>query len=160
MPSQIPTSTPIQPAADFGTRTPAGCVSACTIRCLASLLALSGFGLQLTYLVNDIRRLLGLMAPSRRKLSRELMKDPLMRLLDMPLAVPALFALQLVAAWAIGQGWGLVWLWSPHVVQNNASWVGSSIPSATGVRDAGAQRGRSAHQCPLVGLADLGRFVP
>lgn len=101
----------------FGVHHPLPCI----------LFALSGFGLQLTYLVNDIRRLLGLMAPSWRKLSRDLMKEPLMRLLDMPLVVPALFAFQLIAAWAIGQGWGLLWLWALHVVQNNTSWVINSI---------------------------------
>lgn len=101
----------------FGVHHPLPCI----------LFALSGFGLQVTYLVNDVRRLLGLLKPEWRKLSRDLMKEPLMRFLDMPLVIPALFAAQLGAAWAIGEWWGVLWLWSLHVVQNNASWVINSI---------------------------------
>lgn len=114
----------------FGVHHPVPCV----------LFALSGFGLQLTYLVNDLRRLFGQMQPTWRKLSRDLVKEPLMLALDTPLVIPALFALQVAVAWAIGQWWGIAWLWSLHLVQNNASWVVNSIchRPAFGTQAAGA----------------------
>jgi len=107
------------------------------------LFALSGFGLQFTYLVNDIRRLLGHLKPAWRAMCRDLMKERLMVVLDTPLVIPALFGLQLWAAWAIGQWWGVLWLWSLHVVQNNISWVINSAchhPAfGTRVHDAGSR---------------------
>ncbi len=91
-------------------------------------LALSGFGLQLRYLLNDVQRLQGKLEPKWQKMCRrDLMKEPFMRFLDTPLVIPALFALQVTAAWLIGGWWGIVWLWAMHVVQNNTSWVINSI---------------------------------
>ena len=105
------------------------------------LFALSGFGLQLVYLVNGVRQLLGHLKPSWRAMSRDLMKERLMVVLDMPLVIPALFGLQIWAAYAVGQWWGVLWLWALHVVQNNISWVINSIchhPAfGTQVHDAG-----------------------
>ena len=91
------------------------------------LFALSGFGLQLTYLVNDFQRLLGLLKPAWRSMSRDLMNERLMLALDTPLVISALFGLELWAAWAIGQWRGVLWLWSLHLVQNNISWMVNSI---------------------------------
>lgn len=101
----------------FGLRRPLPCM----------LLALSGFGLQGVYLVRDLRRLAGRLDPKWRALSRDLMKEPLIAVLDRPLVIPALFTLQLSVAWAMGGGWGLLWLWSLHVVLNNLSWVINSV---------------------------------
>ncbi|MEO0974166.1 MAG: acyl-CoA desaturase [Pseudomonadota bacterium] len=92
------------------------------------LLALSGFALQVRYLLNDIQRLRGQLKPDWQKMCRrDLMKEPFMRFLDTPLVIPSLFALQVVAAWLIAGWWGLLWLWAMHVVQNNTSWVINSI---------------------------------
>lgn len=94
---------------------------------LSILYSISGFGLQLTYLYNDIKRLLGKQDPFWLKLTRDLKRERFMRFLDAPLVIPALFALQVIVAWSIGQWWGILWLWALHVVQNNTSWVINSI---------------------------------
>jgi len=94
---------------------------------LAILLAVSGFGLQIRYLLTDLQRITGKTLPFWRKTCRDLMREPLMRTLDIPLVIPGLFALQVAVAWWIGEWWGIAWLWAMHVVQNNASWVVNSI---------------------------------
>jgi len=101
----------------FGTRRALPCV----------LFAISGFGLQLRYLITDIRRFLGLQDAPWRAMSRDLGRERLMRLLDVPMVIPALFGLQVAAAWSIGGAWGLLWLWALHVVQTNVSWSINSV---------------------------------
>jgi len=122
----------------FGIRHPLPCM----------FLAVSGFGLQILFLIYDIQRLLGRLKPSWRGTARDLMKERFMVLLDTPLVIPALFALQLWAAWSIGQWWGILWLWALHVVQNNASWVVNSFCHLPSV---------GSH---VEGVGDLSRDVP
>lgn len=100
------------------------------------LFALSGFGQQGAILVHDLRRLLGRNPPIWRTYTRDLNDDPLMMLLDTPLVLPALFAAQLVVAWLVGGAWGLVWLWSLHLVLTNGSWAVNSFGHTTAFGEA------------------------
>jgi stearoyl-CoA desaturase (delta-9 desaturase) len=93
---------------------------------VCALFALSGFGLQLRFFVYDIRRMLGSNPPVWRTMTRDLEKERLMRVLDVPLVMTACFALQVAAAWLIGGVWGLAWLWFAHLVLNNATWIVNS----------------------------------
>ncbi len=99
-----------------GTRNPALCV----------LFALSGFGLHVRFAVLDVLRLAGKHAPIWRTMTRDLEKERLMRILDLPLAMTACFAAQLAIAWLIGGWWGIAWLWFVHVFLNNATWIVNS----------------------------------
>jgi fatty-acid desaturase len=99
-----------------GTRNPLLCV----------VFALSGFGLQLRFFVVDLLRLFGRRPPIWRAMTRDLDKERLMRWLDLPLVMSACFAVQLAAAWMIGGGWGIAWLWLLHLVLNNATWIVNS----------------------------------
>ena len=99
-----------------GTRHPVLCI----------LFALSGFGLQIRFFVVDLLRLAGKRPPIWRTLTRDLEKERFMRLLDVPLVMSACFAAQLAAAWIIGGGWGIAWLWFVHVFVNNATWIVNS----------------------------------
>lgn len=94
---------------------------------VSALLTVSGFGLQLRYLVTDIQRVRGKVDPVWHKTCRDLLNEPFMRFLDKPFVIPALFALQVALAWWIGAWWGILWLWAMHVVQNNMSWVVNSF---------------------------------
>jgi stearoyl-CoA desaturase (delta-9 desaturase) len=99
-----------------------------TRRALPSILfALSGFGQQLVVVVHDVRRLLGRNPPEWRSLCPDLVDDPLIRALDAPFAVTGLFALQVGAAWWIGGGTGLLWLWLLHLALTNGSWAVNSV---------------------------------
>jgi stearoyl-CoA desaturase (delta-9 desaturase) len=93
----------------------------------AALFAFSGFGQQAAILWMDLKRLAGRNPPVWRGICTDLMEDPLMRALDVPLVMPALFAAQLAAAWLVGGGWGVLWLWSLHLVLTNTSWGVNSI---------------------------------
>jgi fatty-acid desaturase len=91
------------------------------------LFALSGFGQQAVLLVHDVRRVLGRNPPTWRELTPDLVDDPLCKLLDVPFVMPALFGVQLAAAWAIGGPWGLLWLWTQHLALTNGSWAVNSV---------------------------------
>ncbi len=93
---------------------------------LCFLFALSGFGLQVRFFVVDVLRIAGKNPPIWRTMTRDLDKDRLMRLLDVPLVMSACFAVQVAAAWWIGRWEGIVWLWFVHVVLNNATWIVNS----------------------------------
>lgn len=101
----------------IGTRNPA----------LAALFALTGFGQQAVILVHDVQRLLGLRQADWVSLCPDLKQERLMRLLDVPLVMPALFGAQLALAWLVGGWWGLLWLWSVHVFLTNTSWSVNSV---------------------------------
>ncbi len=97
------------------------------------LFALSGFGLQVRFLVCDVRRMFGNYPPVWRTMTRDLEKERLMRVLDIPLVMTACFAIQVAAAWLIGGIWGLAWLWCAHLVLNNATWIVNSACHWPGV---------------------------
>jgi fatty-acid desaturase len=94
---------------------------------IAILFALSGFGQQAVLLWHDVRRVMGKNPPEWRSFCPDLMKEPLMRWLDAPFVMPALFSLQLAAAWAVGGWWGILWLWAMHVTLTNGSWSVNSV---------------------------------
>lgn len=94
---------------------------------IAIAFALSGFGQQATIVWHDVKRVAGRNPPEWRSLCPDLMKEPLLRALDAPGVMPALFAVQLGAAWAIGGWWGLLWLWVLHLWLTNTSWAINSI---------------------------------
>jgi stearoyl-CoA desaturase (delta-9 desaturase) len=91
-----------------------------------ALFALSGFGLQMRFLIVDVRRLFGKVPPIWRAMARDLEKERFMRLLDVPLVMSACFAAQLAIAWLVGGGWGIAWLWFVHLFVNNATWIVNS----------------------------------
>jgi sn-1 stearoyl-lipid 9-desaturase len=95
-------------------------------RALCVLFALSGFGLQLRFLIVDVGRLFGAHPPVWRTMTRDLEKEPFMRLLDVPLVMSACFATQVAIAWLIGGWWGIAWLWFVHLFLNNATWIVNS----------------------------------
>lgn len=97
------------------------------------LFALSGFGLHVRFFVYDVRRMLGSYPPVWRAMTRDLEKERLMRILDIPLVMTACFAIQVAAAWLIGGAWGLAWLWFAHLVLNNATWIVNSACHWPGV---------------------------
>jgi stearoyl-CoA desaturase (delta-9 desaturase) len=100
----------------FGARNPIVCI----------LFALSGFGLQVRFLVADVLRIAGKYPPVWRTMTRDLEKERLMRLLDVPLVMTACFALEVAAAWWIGRWEGIVWLWFVHFFVNNGTWLVNS----------------------------------
>ncbi len=91
------------------------------------LFAISGFGQQLVILVHDVQRLLGVREADWVSLCPDLKKERLMRVLDVPLVMPALFALQVALAWLVAGPWGIAWLWAVHVFLTNTSWAVNSI---------------------------------
>lgn len=107
----------------IGVRNPLVCI----------VFAASGFGLQLRFLVYDVRRLLGRYPPVWRTITRDLEKERFMRWLDVPLVMTACFAVQVAVAWSIGGWWGIAWLWCVHVVLNNATWIVNSACHWPGV---------------------------
>lgn len=94
---------------------------------LCILFALSGFGQQVAIVAHDLRRVMGRNPPAWLQLTGDLEKERLMRVLDTPGVMPLLFALQLAAAWAVGGGWGILWLWAVHVWLTNSSWAVNSL---------------------------------
>jgi len=88
---------------------------------------LAGFGQQATILVHDIKRVLGRNPPTWLQLCPDLKKERLMRALDVPFVISALFAAQLALAWLIGGWWGILWLWALHLALTNGSWAVNSI---------------------------------
>jgi fatty-acid desaturase len=109
----------------------------------AMAFALSGFGLQVRFLVTDLLRLFGRYPPVWRKMTKDLQKEWFMRFLDTPLVMTGFFALQLAAAWWLGRWWGIGWLWAMHLLLNNGTWLVNSVchwpdvgtaPEATGDR--------------------------
>lgn len=94
---------------------------------LAALFALSGFGQQAAILVHDLQRLVGLRQASWLALCPDLRQERLMRLLDTPLVMPALFATQLALAWWAAGGIGILWLWCVHLFLTNSSWSVNSV---------------------------------
>ena len=104
-------------------------------RALCVALALSGFGLHVRFFVADVLRVMGKYPPVWRTMTRDLDKDRLMRLLDVPFVMSAFFALQVAAAWWIGRWHGILWLWLVHVVLNNATWIVNSACHWPGLGD-------------------------
>jgi stearoyl-CoA desaturase (delta-9 desaturase) len=102
---------------------------------LCFLFAISGFGLQVRFLVVDVLRLFGKYPSVWRTMTRDLAKDRLMRFLDVPLVMSAFFALQLAAAWSIGRWEGILWLWFVHTFVNNATWIVNSACHWPGLGD-------------------------
>ena len=103
---------------------------------LAVLFALSGFGLQVRFFVTDVLRLAGKHPPVWRKMTKDLLKEPFMRFLDVPLVMTGFFVLQLAAAWSIGGWWGIGWLWAMHLLLNNGTWLVNSVCHWPGVGSA------------------------
>lgn len=99
----------------------------------AILFALSGVGLQVRFLLVDIKRALGKQDPVWRKLTRDLGKERFMRILDTPFVIPAMFAAQIATCWLVGGWWGIVWLWAAHFILNNATWIVNSACHWPGV---------------------------
>ena len=93
----------------------------------AILFALSGFGQQAVILGHDLRRLLGLQGADWVSLCPDLRQERLMRVLDTPLVMPAIFAAQLTLAWLVGGPWGLLWLYLLHLFLTNTSWSVNSV---------------------------------
>jgi fatty-acid desaturase len=91
------------------------------------LFALSGFGQQAMILWHDLRRLGGTNPPTWRSVCNDLMRERLLRFLDIPMVMPALFAMQLWAAWHLGGVVALFGLWAAHLFLTNASWAVNSI---------------------------------
>jgi stearoyl-CoA desaturase (delta-9 desaturase) len=97
--------------------------------------ALSGFGMQVRFLVTDLALLAGRRERWWLSLMRDLQKERFMRFLDTPLVIPALFALQVAAAWALG-GWsGIAWLWATHFLSTNITWIVNSACHWPGLGD-------------------------
>ncbi len=93
----------------------------------AILFAVSGFGQQVVIARNDLRRLLGRSPPAWRALCPDLMKEPLMRALDIPGVIPALFLAQVAIAGGLWGWTGIGGLWLAHVWLTNSSWAVNSI---------------------------------
>jgi len=94
---------------------------------LAIPFALSGFGQQGALFVHDVKRALGLKPPTWRQLCPDLMKEPLMRALEVPFVTFAMFLAQLALAWFVGGWWGILWLWAMHLTLTNGSWAVNSV---------------------------------
>jgi len=92
-----------------------------------ALFALSGFGQQVLIVIHDLLRIIGRNPPTWREVCADLMKERLMRFLDLPLVIPALFAIQVAIMWALWQWWGLFALWLSHLFLTNASWCVNSV---------------------------------
>lgn len=93
----------------------------------SALFACSGFGQQAVILITDLRRLTGRRAADWLQLCPDLRQERLMRALDAPLVMPALFAAQLALAWAAAGAWGILWLWLVHLFLTNSSWSVNSV---------------------------------
>ncbi len=120
------------------------------------LFALSGFGQQAMIVAHDLRRMAGRNPPVWRDLCGDLMKEPLMRVLDTPGVMPALFAAQVGVAWAVGGGWGVVWLWSLHVYLTNSSWAVNSVAHAPALGRQPRPTGDDSRDVPWLAWLTLG----
>ena len=94
---------------------------------LCALFAISGFGQQAAIVWHDLLRVAGRKPPVWRQLCPDLMTERLMRGLDAPGVMPALFAGQVAVVWLIAGGWGVLWLWIVHLLLTNASWSINSV---------------------------------
>ena len=94
---------------------------------IALMFAMSGFGQQAAFLVHDVRRILGRNPPTWRQLCPDLIQWRLMRVLDVPLVIPALFLLQVGLVSGLAGWWGVFWLWAVHVTLTNGSWAVNSV---------------------------------
>lgn len=120
------------------------------------LFALSGFGQQARTLVFDLGRLRGTVPPSWAPLVKDLADDPVLALLDRPLVTTGLFLAQGGLAWAIGGGWGLLWLWSLHLLLTNASWSVNSVCHTPGLGRAPFDTGDDSRDVPWLAWATGG----
>lgn len=120
------------------------------------LFALSGFGQQLMVVGHDLRRLAGRNPPTWRELCGDLMQEPLMRTLDTPGVMPALFAAQVALAWAVGGPGGLLWLWALHVALTNSSWAVNSLCHAPGLGRQPRPTGDDSRDVPWLAPFTLG----
>ncbi len=91
------------------------------------LFALSGFGQQAMILKHDLMRIIGQNPPTWRQITTDLMGERLMRFLDTPLVMPALFALQVWGVYTLFSWPGIAALWLSHRTLTNASWAINSI---------------------------------
>ncbi len=123
---------------------------------VCALFAVSGFGQQAAIVWHDIRRLAGRNPPTWRAMAKDLMKEPLLRVLDAPMVMPALFALQLTVAWAIAGPWGWVWLWALHVWLTNTSWAVNSICHLPTMGTQPFDTGEGSRDVPWMALVTLG----
>ena len=102
---------------------------------LCMLFALSGFGMQLRFLIGDVARLFGKRETWWLAVTRDLQKERFMRFIDAPMVVPTLFAGQVAAAWFVGGWWGIAWLWAAHVINTNTTWIVNSACHWPGLGD-------------------------
>ena len=114
------------------------------------LFALSGFGQQAMILLHDVQRLLGTNPPTWREVCSDLMKEPLMRWMDTPLVMPALFLVQPLVVWSLFDGWGVAALWLSHLFLTNASWAVNSICHWPGFGHATYDTGEGSRDVPWV----------
>ena len=96
-------------------------------RWVAVALALSGFGQQLIIVRHDLLRVMGRNPPVWRELCRDLERDPLLRVLDIPGVMLLVFAAQVALCLALGGVPGLVLLWAIHLWLTNVSWSVNSV---------------------------------
>ena len=89
--------------------------------------ALSGFGQQFMIVHHDWRRVRGQNPATWIAVCSDIKDEPLLRFLDVPFVMPAIFALQLVGAWLLAGLSGLLFLWLAHLFLTNASWAVNSI---------------------------------
>jgi len=94
---------------------------------VAMALALSGFGQQAIILRHDILRILGRNPPTWLQACADLKKDPLLRFLDIPGVMPAVFAMQVAVSFWLGGTTGLFLLWTVHFAVTNLSWAVNSV---------------------------------
>jgi stearoyl-CoA desaturase (delta-9 desaturase) len=123
---------------------------------VVALFALSGFGQQAMIVVHDTRRLLGRNPPTWRELCGDLMREPMMRALDTPGVMPALFLAQVALAWAVGGGWGLFGLWGVHLYLTNSSWAVNSISHWPAFGRQPRPTGDDSRDVPWMALPTLG----
>ena len=114
------------------------------------LFALSGFGQQVLIFWHDVRRLIGQNPPTWRAVCKDLMSDPYLRFLDVPLVMPAIFAAQVCLAWAVGAWMGILWLWAAHLFLTNASWAVNSICHWPGFGYRHYETGEASRDVPWV----------
>jgi stearoyl-CoA desaturase (delta-9 desaturase) len=97
--------------------------------------ALSGFGMQIRFVIHDVTRLFGVRKDWWATVTRDLQKERFMRFLDTPMVIPTLFAAQVAAAWFVGGWWGIAWLWGTHVASTNITWIVNSACHWPGLGD-------------------------
>lgn len=122
----------------------------------AALFALSGFGQQVATLVHDVRRLGGTNPAVWLELCKDLASDPVLTRLERPLVTPALFAIQIGLASAIGGVAGIAWLWLLHLALTNTSWAVNSVCHASAFGRALHATGDDARDVPWLAAFTLG----